>query len=162
MVLSVIEYWNSFNWTVSVVFWSDPCEQCEPHSGDDWDGSPGLEWPRKSQDHDVPHPSRPLCRSDTTGCIYMLLTVILSPSIIYTCWSLSQHTLSGRQGAPRKGCQSIWLLPAHLQGIVSHLGNVRWEDNNVKILFLRFHKELLLVTLTVILRGWGKPRVITP
>lgn len=48
-----------------VVLWSDPCEQCESHSGDDWDGSSGLEWPWKSQDHDVSHPSGPLRRSDS-------------------------------------------------------------------------------------------------
>lgn len=57
--------WNCFNWCTCVMLWSDPCEQCEPHSGDDRDGSLRLERPRKSQEHDVPHPPRPLRRSDT-------------------------------------------------------------------------------------------------
>ncbi|XP_051273142.1 L-xylulose reductase isoform X3 [Dicentrarchus labrax] len=44
-----------------------PCEQCEPHCGDDRDGSPGLERTRKSQDHNVPHTPRPLCRGGGRG-----------------------------------------------------------------------------------------------
>lgn len=44
--------------------WSDQGERREPDSGDDGDGTCWLEWPQKGQDHDLSHPSWPLCRSE--------------------------------------------------------------------------------------------------
>lgn len=46
------------------MLWSDQGERREPDSGDDRDGTSGMEWPRKGQDHDLSHPSWPLCRSE--------------------------------------------------------------------------------------------------
>lgn len=55
----------SLSWVnARVVLWLDKSEQCESHSGDDRDGPFSLEWPRESPRRHIPHPPRPLCRSE--------------------------------------------------------------------------------------------------